>query len=106
MLLKLGKIVLCLAAVSLARAQNATSIALDSFHVFNCATPCVAEFALSQRPAGPVSLYINGVMLRPGSYRIDTPNSPTEIVVSFSVLTGKIQDSDEIVATYWFARVE
>lgn len=103
MVLKLGKVVLCLAAVNLALAQSPYSVQSDSFHVFNCATPCVAEFALTQLPAGRVELYLNGVLLRPGLYQITTPNQATQIIVSFSASAGTIQDSDLIVATYPFA---
>jgi hypothetical protein len=100
MLQKLGTIIICLAASGLALAQDATSFQADSFHIGNCATPCVAELALTQVPTGSVSLYDNGVLLTPDLYTIDTSNGPTDIIVSFSASVGTIQNSDVIVATY------
>lgn len=99
MLLKSGKTVLWLAAVSLAFAQTPT-VQSDSFHVANCDMPCVAQLALTQTPTGTVALSINGVDLGPDLYQIDTSNGPTQIIVSFSASVGAIQDSDVIVATY------
>jgi hypothetical protein len=100
MALKLGKIVIYLAVVSLALAQSPAYVQSDSFHISNCATPCVAELALTQTPTGAVTLYDDGVLLTPDLYTIDTSNGPSEIVVSFSASVGTIQASDLIVATY------
>ena len=89
-----------LAAVSLAFAQTPAATQSDTFHITNCATPCVAELALTQVPTGDVSLFQNGVQLDPHSYQIDTSEGPTQIIVSFSASVGTIQSSDLIVATY------
>jgi hypothetical protein len=101
MVLKLGKIAIYLCLVSLAFAQGTSSyVQSDSFHINSCATPCVAELALTQTPTGSVTLYDDGVLLTPDLYTIDTSNGPSEIVVSFSASVGTIQASDLIVATY------
>jgi hypothetical protein len=100
MLKHLGKIIIFLGAVSLAVAQGPSYVQSDTFHISNCATPCVAQLALTQTPAGPLSLYDNGVLLTTDLYTVDTSNGPTEIIVSFSASVGAIQSTDMIVASY------
>jgi len=96
----LGKLIVYLGAVSLALAQGPTYVQSDTFHIGNCATPCVAELALTQTPTGAVTLYDNGTLLTPDLYTVDTSEGPTQIIVSFSANVGTIQATDVIVVSY------
>jgi hypothetical protein len=99
--IELRRIVLLLGAASVALAQSQTSASTqsDSFHVRNCATPCVAELVLTQAPSAPPALYVNGVPVSADLSLLSTPSGDVAIIVSFSPSTP-IQDTDEIVVTY------
>jgi hypothetical protein len=98
MFLKLAKVVFFLVTASLALAQNPTQA--DTFHIASCASPCVAQLALSQAPVGAVTIYLNGTQLDPSVYQIDSSNGPQTIIVTFSTSAGAIQDTDLVVAAY------
>jgi hypothetical protein len=100
MLLKLAQITFCLAAVSVAMAQDPNYYQADSFHIANCSSPCVAELALSQVPTSALTISVNGVTLTPDLYQIDTSNGPQEIIISFSGSASNVQATDLVVATY------
>jgi hypothetical protein len=99
MFLKLANAVFYLVTASLALAQNPTQAA-DTFHIASCASPCIAQLALSQTPVGDVTIYLNGTQLDPSMYQIDSSNGPQTIIVTFSTSAGAIQDTDLIVASY------
>jgi len=99
--MRIGPLVFFLLSVSQAPAQQTPNfIQADAFHIDNCVSPCVAQLALTQAPASPVTISLNGVQLTPDLYQITASNSPQQIVVSFSGSAATIQNTDVIVATY------
>ncbi len=96
-MLKLSQIVFLLGAAGVAFAQSQTTQS-DSFHIVNCAKPCVAELALTKMPIALGTLSINGVAVTVGIVAKNTPNAVT-VVVSFPA-SIQIQNTDLIVATY------
>jgi hypothetical protein len=97
---KLGRILLLLGVIGVVLAQGQTTQS-DSFQIVNCATPCVAELALTQMPTGTPAISINGAAVNVALSRINTASGET-IVVSFPA-SVKIQNTDVIVATYTVA---